>query len=81
MAKQNKKDPTKKEMMSMIFTLEQRVLTLHMFMDAMSNEFAQYLMYKYDTDGYKEFKEKYEEKEEPIKEWGKLEKVSIKEIW
>ena len=81
MAKQNKKDPTKKEMMSMIFTLEQRVLTLHMFMDAMSNEFAQYLMYKDDTDGYKQFKEKYEEKEEPIKEWGKLEKVSIKEIW
>ena len=68
MAKQNKKDPTKKEMMSMIFTLEQRVLTLHMFMDAMSNEFAQYLMYKDDTDGYKEFKEKYEQKEEPIKE-------------
>ena len=81
MSKQNKKDPTKKEMLSMIFALEQRLLTLHMFMDAMSAEFGQYLMYKDDTDGYKEFKERYEEKEEPIKEWSRFEEISIKKVW
>ena len=61
--KQNKKDPTKKEMMAMIYALEQRLLTLHMFLDAMSAEFLKYILFKKDTDKFKKFKEKYEEKE------------------
>ena len=70
MAKQNKKDPTKKEMMSMIYALEQRVLTLHMFLDAMSAEFGKYLLFNGDAEKFKEFKEKYEEKEDKEKDNG-----------
>ena len=62
--KQNKKDPTKKEMMSMIYALEQRLLTLHMFLDAMSAEFGKYLLFKKDTDKFDKFKKKYEEKKD-----------------
>tara|TARA_R100001594_G_scaffold49629_1_gene82612 strand:- start:2148 stop:2345 length:198 start_codon:yes stop_codon:yes gene_type:complete len=59
--KQNKKSPTKKETMEMILALEQRVLTLQMFMDAMSNEFYNYLLYKDDVEGFKAFKEQFNE--------------------
>ena len=38
--------PSKKEMMSMILALEQRLLTLHMFLDAMSAEFGKYIEFK-----------------------------------
>ena len=61
--KQSKKDPTKKEMMAMIMALEQRILTLHMFLDAMSAEFGKYLLFNRDSKKFKDFKEKYEEKE------------------
>ena len=60
--KQNKKDPTKKEMMAMIFALEQRLLTLHTFLDAMSGEFGKYILFKQDSEEFQAFNEKYEEK-------------------
>ena len=56
-----KKSPNKKETMEMILALEQRVLTLQMFMDAMSNEFYNYLLYKDDVEGFKAFKEQFNE--------------------
>ena len=61
--KQNKKDPTKKEMMAMIYALEQRLLTLHVFLDAMSAEFGKYIEFKKDTPKFKKYKEKLEGKE------------------
>ena len=62
--KQNKKSPNKKEMMDMILALEQRVLTLQMFMDAMSKEFRDYLTFKKELDVYRAYKEKLQQKEE-----------------
>ena len=59
-----KKSPTKKEMMDMILALEQRVLTLQMFMDAMSKEFRDYLKFKKELDVYRAYKEKLQQKEE-----------------
>tara|TARA_R100000781_G_C4035298_1_gene112025 strand:+ start:371 stop:568 length:198 start_codon:yes stop_codon:yes gene_type:complete len=59
-----KKSPTKKETMDMILALEQRVLTLQMFMDAMSKEFLDYLTFKKELDVYKTYKEKLQQKEE-----------------
>ena len=59
-----KKAPTKKEMMDMILALEQRVLTLQMFMDAMSKEFRDYLTFKNEIDVYRAYKEKLQQKEE-----------------
>ena len=61
--------PNKKEMMSMILALEQRLLTLHMFLDAMSAEFGKYLLFKKDTDKFNKFKKKYEEKEDKKNGW------------
>ena len=58
-----KKSPTKKETMDMILALEQRVLTLHMFLDSMSQEFHKYLTFKDDLEGFKAFKDKYNDEE------------------
>ena len=62
--KQNKISPTKKETMQMIIALEQRVLTLQMFLDAMSQEFQKYLTFNDHTDAFKAFKEKYNEEKD-----------------
>ena len=62
--KQNKKSPTKKEMLDMILALEQRVLTLQIFLDAMSKEFLDYLTFKKEVDIFKTYKEKLQQKEE-----------------
>ena len=62
--KQNKKSPTKKESMDMILALEQRVLTLQIFLDAMSKEFLDYLTFKKEVDIFKTYKEKLQQKEE-----------------
>lgn len=57
--KQNKQSATKKETMQMIIALEQRVLTLQMFLDSMSQEFQKYLTFKDDVEKFRAFKEKY----------------------
>ena len=62
--KQNKQAPTKKETMQMIIALEQRVLTLQMFLDSMSQEFQKYLTFKDDIEEFKAFKEKYNDEGE-----------------
>ena len=62
--KRNQPKPTSKDMYRMILELEQRVLTLHMFMDAMSQEFKTYLTFKDDLDDFKSFKDKYNEDKE-----------------
>ncbi len=59
--KRNQPKPTSKDMFKMILQLEQRLLTLHMFLDAMSAEFEKYLKFKDDTDDFKSFKDKYNE--------------------
>ena len=64
MAKQNKQSPSKKEMIEMIIALEQRVLTLQMFLDAMSQEFQKYITFNDHLDAFKEFKNKYNEDNE-----------------
>ncbi len=62
--KRNQPKPTSKDMFKMILQLEQRLLTLHMFLDAMSAEFEKYLKFKDDTDDFKSFKDKYNEDKE-----------------
>ena len=47
----------------MILALEQRVLTLQMFLDSMSKEFFDYLTFKNEIDVFKKWKEKLEIKE------------------
>ena len=61
--KKNQPSPTKKEQMNMILALEQRVLTLQMFLDSMSKEFFDYLTFKNEIDVFKKWKEKLEIKE------------------
>ena len=63
MAKQTKKEPTKKEMKMMIYQMGERVMTLQMFLDSMSKEFEKYLLFKGDTFDFKQFKDKYNEEE------------------
>ena len=62
--KRNQPKPTSKDMFKMILQLAQRLLTLHMFLDAMSAEFEKYLKFKDDTDDFKSFKDKYNEDKE-----------------
>ena len=61
--KKNQATPSRKDQMKMILALEQRVLTLQMFMDAMSKEFLDYLTFKNEIDVFKKWKEKLEIKE------------------
>ena len=63
MAKQSKKEPTKKELKIMIYQMGERIMTLQMFLDSMSKEFEKYLLFKGDTFEFKDFKNKYNEEE------------------
>tara|TARA_R100000700_G_scaffold28983_1_gene35814 strand:+ start:269 stop:481 length:213 start_codon:yes stop_codon:yes gene_type:complete len=70
MAKQSKKEPTKKELKIMIYQMGERIMTLQMFLDSMSTEFGKYLLFKGDTVEFDKFKKKYEEKENKEKKDG-----------
>ena len=70
MAKQSKKEPTKKELKIMIYQMGERIMTLQMFLDSMSKEFEKYLLFKGDTVEFDKFKKKYEEKENKEKKDG-----------
>ena len=61
--KKKQPNPNKKEMMDMILALEQRVLTLQLFLDAMSKEFFDYLIFKKELEVFKTYKEKLQIKE------------------
>lgn len=64
MAKQAKKEVTKKDMLKIMHELNARVMTLQSFLDAMSSEFGKYLLFKGDSIEFKDFKNKYQEPEE-----------------
>ena len=66
MAKQPKKEITKKDMLKIMHELNARVMTLQGFLDAMSTEFQKYLLFKGDSVEFNNFKSKYSETKEKV---------------
>ena len=69
MAKQNRKEPTKKDILKIMHELNARVMSLQAFLDAMSTEFGKYLLFKGDSVEFKNFKDKYQEPQEKTDAW------------